>query len=78
MSQHTLIAMIKLAHQYAEQSRVTVRQIRHKAMADIKASAKHMSEDTRKFNERRVDELTKELVQRIDQALRAKEKELEI
>lgn len=78
MSQHTRKAMIKLAHQYAEQSRVTVRQIRHKAMADIKASPKQVSEDIRKSNERRVDELTKEFVHSIDQALRAKEKELEM
>lgn len=70
--------MIKLAHQYAEQSRVTIRQVRHKAMADIKASGRQASEDDRKLTERQVEELTKEFVQRVDAALQAKESELDL
>lgn len=69
--------MIKLAHQHAEQSRVTIRQARHKAMTDIKALSKQLSEDDRKSNERQVDDLTQQFVQRVDAALHAKEKELD-
>eukprot|EP00892_Ulva_mutabilis_P008201 jgi/Ulvmu1/5753/UM025_0007.1 len=78
MSPEARRAMIKLAHQYAEQSRVTIRQIRHKAMLDIKASAQQSSEDDRKRNERQTEEMTKLCVRQVDAALHAKEKELNL
>ena len=76
MSPETQRAMTKMAHQFAEQARVSVRQVRHKAMAEIKAKAKSFAEDDRKRHEKEVDELTKRYVQDVDQALLRKEEEL--
>lgn len=68
--------MTKLAHTFAEGARVAVRQVRHKAMADIKGKAKSLTEDERKRHEKEVDELTKRFVADVDRALARKEEEL--
>jgi ribosome recycling factor len=78
MSPDTRKAMVKLAHQHAEHARVVVRQVRHKAMADLKAMGKQISEDERKIQEKEVDELTKKCVKDVDNALQNKEKELDL
>lgn len=76
MSPVTRKAMVKLAHQHAEHARVVIRQVRHKAMADLKAMAKSISEDDKKMHEKQVDELTKKCVKLVDDALHSKEQEL--
>jgi ribosome recycling factor len=68
--------MIKLAHDHAEHARVIIRQVRHKAMADVKAMAKQIAEDEKKRREKRIDELTKKYIADVDGALKRKEKEL--
>ena len=70
--------MIKLAHQHAEHARVAVRQIRHKAMGDVKAVMKQIGEDEKKKREKRIDELTKKFIADVDVALASKEKELKL
>ena len=76
MSPETQRAMVKLAHQIGEQSRINVRQLRHKAMTDIKRLSAGGSEDVRKQQEKAVDELTKRMVQQVDDAVARKEAEL--
>lgn len=70
--------MIKLAHQHAEHTRVSIRQVRHKAMAEVKAVMKQIGEDEKKTREKRIDELTKKFISEVDGALSSKAKELEL
>ena len=71
-------AMIKLAQKHAEHARVAVRQVRHKAMRDVKAVVKQIGEDEKKMREKRIDELTKKFIADVDAALTNKEKEFEL
>lgn len=75
MSPAARTAMTKLAHDHAEHARVAVRQVRHKAMADVKAVAKQIGEDEKKRREKKVDEVTKRFIADVDAALKKKEKE---
>jgi ribosome recycling factor len=76
MSPETQRAMTKLAHQHAEQARVTIRHVRQKALADVKAKGKGISEDLRKQHEKEMDKLTKRFVDDVDKILARKEAEL--
>lgn len=77
MSPDTRRAMLRVAHVHAEQARVTVRHVRQRAMAAIKAAGKAgLSEDARKAAERAAEALTKRRVAEIDDALARKETEL--
>lgn len=75
MSEDTRTAMVRLAHQEAEGARVTVRNIRQRAMADLKKRG-ISSEDDRKRIEKVIDDMTKRHIMEIDSALARKEKEL--
>jgi ribosome recycling factor len=70
--------LVKVAHKYAEQARVAVRNVRREGMDLLKKLDKdgQMSEDDHHKNSSRVQELTDRLVKDIDQALAAKELEI--
>ncbi|MCL3880688.1 ribosome recycling factor [Marivita sp. GX14005] len=69
--------LTKVAGQYAEHARVSVRNIRRDGMDQIKkAKADGMSEDDQKFWETEVQELTDDYIKRIDSALETKQDEI--
>jgi len=71
--------LVKLAHKYAEQSKVAVRNVRREGMDQLKKLEKdgHMSEDDHKKNTTRVQELTDKLIKEIDHMLAVKETEIQ-
>jgi ribosome recycling factor len=70
--------LVKVAHKYAEQARVAVRNVRREGMDLLKKLDKdgQMSEDDHHKNSSKVQELTDRLIKDIDQALAAKEAEI--
>ncbi|MFP7672935.1 ribosome recycling factor [Marivita sp. S0852] len=67
----------KVAGSYAENARVSVRNIRRDGMDQIKkAKAEGMSEDDQKFWETEVQELTDDYIKKIDAALETKQEEI--
>lgn len=70
--------LVKIAHKYAEQARVAVRNVRRDAMDLLKKLEKSgdMSEDDSRKNSTKVQELTDKLIKEVDQALHAKEAEI--
>lgn len=71
--------LVKLAHKYAEHSRVAVRNVRREGMDLLKKLEKDgkMSEDDHKKNSVKVQELTDKLIKEIDQTLATKEVEIQ-
>jgi len=71
--------LIKVAHKYAEQSRVAVRNVRREGMDVLKKLDKDgsMSQDEHKKNSARVQELTDAYVKEVDQTLQHKEAEIQ-
>jgi ribosome recycling factor len=70
--------LVKVAHKYAEQARVAVRNVRREGMDLLKKLDKdgQMSEDDHHKNSAKVQELTDRLIKDIDQTLAAKEVEI--
>jgi ribosome recycling factor len=70
--------LVKVAHKYAEQARVAVRNVRREGMELLKKLDKdgQMSEDDHHKNSSRVQELTDRLIKEIDQTLGSKEVEI--
>jgi ribosome recycling factor len=70
--------LAKLAHKYAEQGRVGVRNVRRDGMDLLKKLEKDgkMSEDDGRKNGTKVQELTDRLIKEIDQLMAAKETEI--
>jgi ribosome recycling factor len=70
--------IVKVAHKYAEQQRVAVRNIRRDANDDLKKAEKDgvISQDELKRMEADVQKLTDEAVKRVDEALKSKEQEI--
>jgi len=70
--------LAKLAHKYAEQSRVAVRNVRREGMELLKKLEKDakMSQDDHHKASAKVQELTDRLVKEIDETLAAKESEI--
>jgi ribosome recycling factor len=70
--------LVKVAHKYAEQARVAVRNVRREGMDLLKKLDKdgRMSEDDHHKNSAKVQELTDRLIKDIDQTLAAKEVEI--
>lgn len=70
--------LIKLAHKYAEQSRVAIRNVRREGMELLKKLEKDskMSQDEHRNNSTKVQELTDKLIKDIDQVLASKEVEI--
>src|SRR5580700_5426363 len=70
--------LAKLAGRYAEQQRVSVRNVRLEAMDDLKKAEKDsvISQDEHKRLETEVQKITDEAVRRVDEALKTKEQEI--
>jgi len=70
--------LAKIAHKYAEESRVAVRHVRRDGMEILKKLVKDktMSEDDEKRHETEVQKATDAAIGEIDHALAAKEKEI--
>lgn len=69
--------LTKVAGQYAESARVSVRNVRRDGMDQIKkAKTDGMSEDDQKFWEAEVQELTDEMIKAVDAALENKQAEI--
>ncbi|WP_456410036.1 ribosome recycling factor [Oceanithermus sp.] len=70
--------IVKAAHNYAEEARVAVRNVRRDALHRVKKMAKeeHISEDDVKRAEKEIQEITDEFIGKIDEVLEAKEKEI--
>src|SRR6056297_2656491 len=67
----------KVAGQYAEHARVSIRNVRRDGMDQIKkAKADGLSEDDQKFWENEVQELTDGYIKKIDAALETKQEEI--
>jgi len=68
----------KIAHKYAEQQRIAVRNIRRDANDDLKKAEKDgaISQDEQKRMETEVQKLTDEAIKRVDEALKTKEQEI--
>lgn len=71
--------LIKLAHKYAEHSRVAVRNVRRDGMELLKKLEKDhkMSQDDHHKNSAKVQELTDKLIKEIDATLASKEVEIQ-
>ncbi|WP_417525742.1 ribosome recycling factor [Marinovum sp.] len=69
--------LTKVAGQYAEHARVSIRNIRRDGMEQIKkAKSDGLSEDDQKFWENAVQELTDTYVKKVDEALETKQAEI--
>ncbi|MEL7416545.1 MAG: ribosome-recycling factor, partial [Pseudomonadota bacterium] len=69
--------LAKVAGQYAEQSRIAVRNVRRDGMDQIKkAKAAGMAEDEQKMWSEEVENLTKSAIGKIDDALDTKQSEI--
>lgn len=70
--------LAKLAGKYAEQQRISVRNVRRDAMDDLKKAEKDgaISQDEHKRLEVEVQKLTDEAIRRVDEALKTKEHEI--
>ncbi len=78
LSQERRIEYIKLAKTKLEGGKIMVRQVRAEAMKDVKKldGDKQITEDERKHTEKRIQELTDEMIEELDTLGQAKEKEL--
>ncbi len=70
--------LVKVAHQYAEQARVAVRNVRRGGMDDLKRLEKdgHLSQDDHKLFADEVQEMTDRHINQINDLLAAKEKDI--
>jgi ribosome recycling factor len=70
--------LTKLAHKYAEQGRVAVRNVRRDGMETLKRMEKEgkISEDEHRRHNDEVQKLTDEHIKKVDEALAQKEKEI--
>jgi len=71
--------LIKVAHKYAEQGRIAVRNVRRDGMEALKKMEKdgEISQDEHKRDSARVQELTDVYVKEIDQVLQTKEADIQ-
>ncbi|SJM52206.1 ribosome recycling factor [Gulosibacter sp. 10] len=67
---------VKLARDKAEDARIAVRNIRRKSKSDLEALKDEIGEDDIARGEKELDKITKSFVDRIDEALKAKEADL--
>lgn len=78
LSQERRTELAKIAHKYAEQGRIAVRNVRRDAMDHLKKQEKDgdISQDEHRSLSDQVQKLTDEHIKRIDEALVGKEKEI--
>jgi ribosome recycling factor len=67
--------LTKVAHKYAEQTRVAIRNVRREGMEAIK-KAEGIGEDDQKRQSDQVQKLTDAMIKKVDEALAAKEAEI--
>ncbi len=68
--------LTKVAGQYAEHARVSIRNVRRDGMEQIKKGKDNMSEDDAKLWESEVQDLTDEYIKKVDSALETKQEEI--
>jgi ribosome recycling factor len=68
--------LTRVAAQYAENARVSIRNVRRDGMDQIKKAKDGMSEDDQKFWESEVQELTDKSIKSVDAALETKQAEI--
>jgi ribosome recycling factor len=70
--------LIKIAHKYAEQARISVRNIRRDGMDGLKAQEKSgkITEDEHRKQNAGIQTVTDEFIKKIDEMLAAKEKDV--
>jgi ribosome recycling factor len=78
LSQERRQELTKIAHKYAEQGRVAVRNVRRDGMEMLKKMEKDrkISEDEHRRHNEEVQKLTDDHIQKVDDALAQKEKEI--
>jgi ribosome recycling factor len=78
LSQERRQEMTKIAHKYAEQGRVAVRNVRRDGMETLKKMEKDgkISEDEHRRHTDEVQKLTDDHIKKVDEALAQKEKEI--
>lgn len=78
LSQEQREEYIKLANTKLEGGKIMIRQIRHEAMKDLEKekAANLMTEDMQKIGEKKIQELTDEMIKSIDDIGKKKEAEL--
>jgi ribosome recycling factor len=71
--------LVKLAHKYAEQARIAIRNVRREGMDLLKKLEKDgkMSQDDHRGNSEKVQELTDRLIKEVDATLVTKEVEIQ-
>lgn len=79
LTQDRRAELVKLAHKYAEQSKVAIRNVRRDAMELLKKLEKDgkMSQDDHRGNSDKVQDLTDRLIKEVDQTLATKETEIQ-
>ena len=70
--------LVKLVHQYVEDSKIAIRNVRRDAMTSVKElmNEKMISEDDERRGQQQVDELTKRFTDEMDRIGKAKEHEV--
>ena len=78
LNQERRTELVKVAHKYAEQARVAVRNVRRDGMEKIKKheKASELSQDAARKETDQTQKLTDQMIASIDQLLAAKEKEI--
>ena len=78
LSQERRIELTKIAHKYAEQGRVAVRNVRRDGMETLKRMERDgkISQDEQRHRADEVQKMTDEHIKKIDEALAQKEKEI--
>ena len=78
LSQERRVELTKVAKKYAEEAKVSIRNVRRDGMESLKGleKSKEISEDERKKREVDIQKATDEMIKKIDDALVIKEKEI--
>ena len=78
LSEDRRIELVKVAGKYAEQAKVSVRNVRREGNSQLKEflKEKEISEDEERQGEEEIQKLTDLFVEKVDAALEAKEKDL--
>ncbi len=78
LSQERRVELTKVAKKYAEEAKVSIRNVRRDGMESLKGleKSKEISEDERKKREADIQKATDEMIKKIDDALVVKEKEI--
>ena len=79
LSQERRLELIKVAHKYAEQTKVALRNVRRDGIEHLKKLEKdgNLSKDEHRQKAEQVQKITDEYVKKIDDLLQHKEKEIQ-